>query len=531
MKYRVRFVHLVLLVALALVLTSCSAPTPTTTPTAGGPTATGPVVKGPVEIDVVRSTNMSQSYSDAVFVDFVKQKFDLTLKYSYYPSSSFLEKLSLSFATDSYGDMMEIVDIATINRYAKDGFILPLNDYLDTRLTNYRKAYSDQDWAYLLASQTDALGKLFALPVRMASGSTGSNVFFFRSAQFEKAGVKVPTTVEELYDGLMAIKTKINPKVTMPNQWGLANVYSGFDCAFRTQNGIWKDPDADGQLVYGPVTDKFRKLLQYLNKLYESDLLAKEFSTMSDQQFWSEYAAGNTYVCWRFPGFQKRLNGILQAAKIDPDWEFDTGNLLLSAYPDKGPLQQRYGTFYSSGVALTNKLEPAELDRVLDYLDWSSTEEGQVFHEYGVEGKTYEMKDGIPTFIGEYSDATESNPAGSYYGKLQDYGPFGYFLVENEAHAERVYPDYKISNEALKKFESMDLFIPIPYRFTPTQETRQAELFVVVDSVSKEYQLSFIVGEKDPNSDADWNEFIAKMNAAGLEEYMTILRAANALTR
>ena len=527
MKTRACHALTVLLLVSSLILASCASPTPTATPTEGGPTPTGPVVREPVTINVVRSTNMSQSYSDTLFRESVKKRFDLDLAYVYYPSSSFLEKLSLSFATGSYGDMLELVDNATINRYAKDDFILPLNDYVATKLANYRKAYSDEDWDFMTASLSDARGRLYVLPVRMATGSTGSNIFFYRSDQFQKAGVEVPTTVQELYDGLMAIKSKINPKVTIPNQWGLANVYSGFDCAFRTQNVIWADPDEGGKLVYGPVTDKFRQLLQYMNKLYESDLLAKEFSTMSDEQFWADYAAGNTYFCWRFPGFQKRLNGILKAAKIDPDWEYDLDNLLLSAYEDKGPLQQRYGTFYSSGVALTDKLEGPALDRALEYLDWSCTEEGQLFHEFGIEGETFELKEGVPTFIGEYSDATDSNPAGSYYGKLQDFGPFGYFLVENEAHANKAYPDYKISNEALKDFEYMDLFVPIPYRFTPGEETRQAELYVVVDSVSKEYQLSFIVGKKDPNSDADWNEFIGKMKDAGIDEYLTILREAN----
>lgn len=526
MKNPVRTVLVVLVLSLSLLAASCSAPpTPTATPT-----PTGPIVKQSVTLNVIRSTNMSQSYTDDLFTSFVKQKFDLTLQYTYYPSSTFAEKLSLSFATNSYGDMLEQVDASIINRYSKDDFILPLNDYIDTKLPDYRKAYSDADWAFLLQSLSDARGRIYALPVRMASDSTGSNIFFYRADQFEKAGAKVPTTVQELYDGLMAIKTKINPNVTIPNQWGLANVYSGFDCAFRTQNVVWKDPDAGGQLVYGPVTDKFRELLKFLNKLYGSGLLAKEFSTMSDEQFWAAYAAGNAYYSWRFPGFQKRLNGILQAAKIEPDWEFDLDNLLLSAYPDKGPLQQRYGTFYTSAVALTDRLEPYEIDRALEYMNWSCTEEGQLFHEFGIAGETYEMKDGLPSFIGKYSDATESNPNGSYYGNLQDYGPFGYFLVENEAHANKFYPDYKTTNAALKNLDFMDLFVPIPYQFTPTEETRQAELYVVIDSVSKEYQLSFIVGTKDPNRDADWNEFLTKMKEAGIDEYMKLLQDANART-
>ena len=526
MRRTLRTASALAFLVLALLASAC-APSATATPTPAGPTDV-PLTS----VEVIRSTNMSQSYSDTLFTDFVKEKFKLDLRYTYYPSSTFQEKLSLSFSTNSYGDVLELVDSAIINRYSKDGFFQPLEGIIDSKLPNYRKAYSDEDWAFLLSSMSDAEGRLYALPVRMATGSTGSNIFFYRSAQFEKAGAKVPTTVEELYDGLMAIKTKINPNVTIPNQWGLANVYSGFDCAFRTQNVVWKDPDAGGQLVYGPITDKFRDLLIYMNKLYESGLLAKEFSTMSDEQFWSEYSAGNTYFCWRYPGFHnKKLNGLLTAAKIEPDWEYDLDNLLLSAYADKGPLQQRYGTFYTATVAITDKLEADATALVLSYFDWSCTEEGQLFHEFGVEGETYEVAgDGIPSFIGKYSDATDTNKLGSYYGNLQDFGPFGYFLVENEAHANKFYPEYKESNAALKDFEYMDLFVPIPYRFSQAEETRQAELYVVVDSVSKEYQLSFIVGTKDPGSDADWNEYIGKMEKAGIDEYMQLLRDANART-
>jgi putative aldouronate transport system substrate-binding protein len=521
MKYRVSSILVVLLLAVAVLVTSCSAPTPTPTPT---PATTGPAVRQPVEISVYRSTDMSQSYSDTLFVDYIKQKFDLTLKYTYVPSSIAVEKLNLAFATGSYADMLELVDAAQVNRIAKDDFIVPISDHLD-KLPNYRSAFSDADWKLLTSTYNDAKGRLYMMPVKMSMGGNSTYVWMFRDSEFEAVGKAIPKTVDELYEALKAIKA-VNPNATLPNRWGLINALEGFNLAFRTRFDIWKDPDAGGQIVYGSVTDKFHDLLKYMYKLYDEGLLSKEFVTMTSEQRMAEFSKGNVYANFQFPGYQKNLNNLQKAAGVVGDWQIHDANLVLTAYPDKGPMQQRWGAFYSFGNALTDKLTGDRLDRTLEYLDWSCSNDGQLFHEFGIEGTTYELKDGVPTFMGIYTDA-EGTSAASYFGKVQDYGPFGYFLIQNDAHADASYPDAKAVNIALKDVEYMD-YGTIPYRFTPEEENRQAELGAILNPIRDEWIQNFVMGVKNPNVDADWQEFLTKLKDAGLDEYLQILRDANA---
>ena len=68
----------------------------------------------------------------------------------------------------------------------------------------------------------------------------------------------------------------------------------------------------------------------------------------------------------------------------------------------------------------------------------------------------------------------------------------------------------------------------IPYRFTKEENDQQADLATVLDQYRDEYIQAFIAGTKDPKKDADWQEFLDKMNSAGLETYLKILRDAHA---
>lgn len=531
MKGRRITLIIAVLLLLAFVTGACGTSTTTTTSetTQGGTTTTqsGTETTEPerehVEISVFRSSDMSQTYSDTMFVDYVFEKFNLTLNYTYVPSSVAVEKLNLSFATNTYDDKLEFVSTGDINRLAKDDFVIPLNDYMD-QLENYRAPFTDDEWKTMIDTISDARGRFYALPVKDAKSASSTYIWMFRNEQFTAVGKPVPTTVDELYDGLTAIKAELNSNLTLPNRWGLWNVFEGFNLAFRTRFEVWKDPDAGNEIVFGAATDKFRDLLVYMNKLYSEGILAREFITMTGEQRMSEFSQGNVYANFQFAGYENSLNSIAADAGLPQDWRADEEYLLLSAYPDKGPMQQRWPAFLGFGVALTDKLEGERLDRALEFINWSCSEEGQMFREFGIEGESYEIIDGKPTFIGKYLD--ENNPA-AYFGLLQDYGPFGYYVIQNEDHAASAYPGPARINEVLKDVEIMD-YSAIPYRFTPEEEARQADLGTVLNQIRDEYLQSFVMGPDDPNSDADWNKFINELKAAGLDEYLQILRDANA---
>ena len=271
-------------------------------------------------------------------------------------------KLSLHQHLQTYG----AVDIATVNRLAKDS---PLSDHLD-KLDNYRGAYSDYDWNNLVDTLSDETGKFYILPVKEAENSSSSYVWMYRKDAFDAIGADLPVTTDDLFDALFKIKQSLNPNLTMPNRWGLYNALEGYNLAFRTKHEVWKDVDENNTIVYGAVTDKFRDLLIYMNKLYAAGILTAEYVTMTDQ---AAHGAVQPGQCIRqfssSPATREMLNKISDAAKIDAVWIKDKEHLTLTAYPELGPMQQKWPAFYALWRRPDDRVEEDRLDQLLDYVN------------------------------------------------------------------------------------------------------------------------------------------------------------------
>lgn len=480
--------------------------------------ATGnPEYAEPVEITVFRSADTSQSYNDETYVNYIKEKFNLTLNYEYAPSSAAIEKLNLSFATGEYADMIEVAGVSELGRYAADGFLLPMNEHWE-QLSEYKNAYEEDEWELMLQTYKSGDGNLYFLPQRMAPSATSSNVWMYRVDEFEKAGIALPKTTDEFLEAMRALK-RINPDLTIPNRWGLANALEGFNIAFRTGYDIYMDIDTN-QVEYGPITDKFRALLIFMNTLYSEGILHNEFVTMTPEQRVAEVTKGNVYANFQFPGAEAGLNSYQASAGLPEDWAYDTEALLLTAYPDKEPMYQDYALYMSYGIALTDNLEGERLDRVLEYLNWSASEEGQLFHEYGIEGVHHEMDGDVPVWL----DSEDGVPYGEIIG---DFGPFGYYLIQNDPGAAAAYPLAAEINEVTKDMDAM-FYGVVPNQPTEEEESQMIDDKILMDSTRDEWTLAFIIGTKNPNDDAQWQAYLDKMNEVGASEYLELYRTANA---
>jgi putative aldouronate transport system substrate-binding protein len=472
----------------------------------------------PVEVTVFRGVDLTQNFDDSMFVNFVKEKFNLALKYEYTPSSTAAEKLNLSFATNTYPQMLDIVALDTVNRLAADGFILPISEHMD-KLPTYRNAYRDDDWDVMVKSISNAKEKFFLLPQKWAEDSTGTWVWMYRIDEFKKVGLSLPKTTDDFLQAMRTLK-KGNPNLTIPNRWGLWNVLEGFNLAFRVQYGIWFDPDA-GDVVYGPATDKYRDLMKFMHTLFKEQILSQEFVTMTSEQRVSEVTKGNVYANFQFAGAEVAFNAWQKSNGLPQDWAYDESALLLSAYPDKKPMRQHWPMYMNVGVALTDTISGAALDRVLQYIDWSCTEEGQFFHEFGVESISYQMVDGHPAFI------DDKQPGGNYQDTLSNFGPFGYWLIQNEWWASTQYPGQVVANRATADISDKCDLNPLPVRLTADEESALADIGVVLTQVRDEWTQAFIMGNKDPNDEAQWVEYLSKLRDVGLDQYVATKKEAH----
>lgn len=474
-----------------------------------------------IEVTVFRSYTPSPEYDDTMYVEFVRDMFNLQLNYEYAPSSSVTEKLQLSFATNSYADVVELVSTDSLKLIAKDGFLHDLNPYLDNELANYRAVYTDSQWDTMYKENVLADGGFYFLPQKMAGSATSSNVWMWRRDQFEALGMELPVTTDDFLAAMRAFKAE-NPSTTIPNRWGLWNALEGFNIAFRTTMFIFRDPDT-GMVEFGPETDKFRDLMIFMHTLYAEDILNKEFITMSDEQRYAEFSQGNVYANFQFPGAEAGLNYYQGASGLAEDWVVDYDHLLLTAYPELGPTQQEWALHLNYGIAITDRVDAGseKMARILEYLNWSCSIEGQLFHEYGVEGLSYSLADGVATFLPYPGAENEEDP--TWYSPLFNNGPFGYYLAQNEKSAAAAWPTASIVNEALDGVE-MAYQGGVPVELSKDEETRLGDLALIVHQTQEEWMQDFILGVKDPSDDTQWENYLKALRSVGMDEYVSLYR-------
>ena len=56
-------------------------------------------------------------------------------------------------------------------------------------------------------------------------------------------------------------------------------------------------------------------------------------------------------------------------------------------------------------------------------------------------------------------------------------------------------------------------------RYTEDEEKQYTDLETALNAKRDEYMARFLMGESDPNSDADWQTYLDDMKKIGLEEF------------
>ncbi|WP_339272771.1 ABC transporter substrate-binding protein [Paenibacillus sp. FSL W8-0426] len=142
-----------------------------------------------------------------------------------------------------------------------------------------------------------------------------------------------------------------------------------------------------------------KEYFRWLNKMYNEGLLDKDSFVQKDDQYKSKIASGRVL------------------SLLDPNWGYsDAENALKSAGKD----EMTYGYypvtlnedfvrkdfqdigFDGYGIGITVNCEDPV--RAIKFLDWMSSEEGQILRNWGIEGEHYVVKDGVRTIPEEVQE-------------------------------------------------------------------------------------------------------------------------------
>ena len=405
--------------------------------------------------------------------------------------------------------------------YGSQGILIPLNDYIEQYMPNLTRMLTEHP--EIRAAITAPDGNIYGLPYVMQDGVTGqipSNMFI-NKAWLDKLGLEIPRTIDELEAALTAFKEQDpngNGKADeipmtfqfLSSQRDLGGLFGMFGYADRIYSGQHHFVVDDGKVVFVPATEGYKEACAYLYEhFFSKGLIDIEGFTMDKATYKAQNQGEDANI------------GVFFGWNI-----YDLGAVHVDEYVPFAPVLGPNGTT-SWGQVTTSGLEP----------------KGLVI--------TSACKD--PKYLLMWADLLYDD----LYAMQMAYGPIGVNLVDNgdgtysfaDIPEGQTYDEFKFGNTfpdsclaILRDF--FDKTLPLPDNAVAKDKVN-TELYLPVATTLYYPGLMFSEEDNDRISligndiiayaeemrakwlahggvDAEWNAYIQRLNAMGLDEYTEI---------
>ena len=354
------------------------------------------------DISVIQRKLVDAKEDNEILAEF-ERRLGFEINYTWKPAENYATQCAVVVASGEYPDMMEYWCSAyplEINQMAEDGIIIPLNDLLEQYGQNILAVFPEEQYV------KDADGNIWTIPTRNCEIGTDT-LFIVREDWLANVGMSTPTTLDELYDVLVAFRDQDangngDPGDEIPWGWaasgvGTSNPMMLICTAFDVIVG-WND--VDGNLVYYIEMPAFKDALAYMRKLYQEGLLEAEYPVLTRDTYMEKKNANRYGVeGWWFteldPAVSTWSSDFFAA---NPSASFDMVEWF--AGPD-GVREFGAGLHPSSAVIFSDSENAAECVQYLDYL---VSVEGYDLATMGIEGIHWTEENGVIT-RNAYTDA------------------------------------------------------------------------------------------------------------------------------
>jgi len=446
------------------------------------------------------------------------------------------DKISLNMAnTDALTDFVFTAGFSNSDllKYADQGVILNLEDYIDEYMPNLKAVFDKYPEYRTMCEDED--GHIWALPwieqlgsEKTAIQTVGNNMCFINQKWLDFLGLETPTTVDEFEQVLLAFKEHASE---LQAEFGIDGEIIPMSCIMNDQdpniliNGFgdgYGDVDMgqhitvtdDLQVICTATTDGFRSGVEWLHKLYDEGLIDAECFT----QDWSTYVAkGKSHrygVCftWDVANIDN-IEDYVPLAALTADTTnvtpqnasftsgFDRGRCVVTAKcenpefvcawldlmydPFQSP-QNNWGTYGEDDEFDIFELsENANGDKMLKH--------AQLGDASPVEVREAECVGGPLAILDEYYDVYVTCPDDAQYRLdwIKDY-------YTEDMHNKYVYPNVFMTSDDTEALTNI-----------------QTDLISYINSSKSEFVMNGI-------TDDTWNDYLAQVDAYGVEEYLSI---------
>lgn len=271
-----------------------------------------PIVKEPVTLKMVSpKASLAPDYSKMEIFKRLEKQTNVKIDWENIPDTDFAEKKNLLLASGDLPDAFYgagFTDYDLIN-YGKDGTIIPLENLIDKYAPNLKALLNRRPDIKLAITAPD--GHIYGLP-SWEENKLDTNPFFhvINKNWLDKLGLKVPQTLDEYTQALIAFKTKDPngngkadeiPLSFMHMQWcsDIAGIFGAFGLPDNLEHRIVRE----GKVIFTASQPQYKEALKYIHdNWYKQGLIDPESFTQDAAQY---LAKGKTpdetlgsYVWW-----------------------------------------------------------------------------------------------------------------------------------------------------------------------------------------------------------------------------------------
>lgn len=475
-------------------------------------------------------------YDTCAMTKVLEEKFNVDLQFETFTEDSNTQ-YNLKLASGEYPDLWLGLWLtpAQVLAGAEAGALLPLNDYIVDG-TNYKAALdANESWEKMLTA-TD--GNIYTFMYSDSGVHKDSEYkMWLRSDWLENLGWEsAPSTPEEFKQYLIDIRDNdANGNGDATDEIPLMGYYNGRKtdpiCFLMNPFELYTENyfyiTDENEVHFSAITDGWREGLAYIADLYAEGLIAEE-----------TYVQDNAT-------FKSILNKPAEEAVIGvyPDWavvaNIDTSVQSWYTYEALAPLAGEYqqtaarfgGNLNMLGAISTTCENPDVAFAIYDYL---IGDEGVILaygNTGGIEGESFEYVeeagyDGVTPSrksLLEGSNDWEQYSWNSGQAPRWDKKEVRYNVVMDEASLEtdntyvllktaEVYEPYYV-NHNIPDIVWADEDVLLQY----------SEMSSIINEYILTSDTEFIMGRKDINDDAQWQEYLDTLNSMGLQEYIELL--------
>lgn len=505
---------------------------------AKGPEAlTLPIVKEPLTLSYwtqldTNPATVVKTYNDIALYKELEKITGIHVDFQHASVAQQQEQFNLMLASGKYPDLIEVANWTNVAggpaKLLKDNVIIRLNDVIDKYAPNLKKVLTEHpDWRRQVVTDE---GDLYCFPFLRGdpylltfSGPT------VRKDWLDKLGMQMPTTVDEWHDMLVAFKSKdpngsgkvdeipYNPWYSEGSRSARSAWYRGF---LVGAYGILMEWYQDkGAVKFGALQPEFKEFLKTLTQWYKEGLIDPDYVS-TDQKSIDAKITGNQVGATSMNtggGIGKYMP--LMTTK-DPKFKLAPAPYPTLKKGDKPVFGQRDNVFTGRGsVSISSACK--KVVEAVKWLDYGYSDAGHMLFNFGIEGTSYKMVSGYPT----YTDALMKDPklppasAMSLYIRAHYNGPF----VQDKRYIEQysVLPEQKEAIAIWSQPSNAGQLPPI----TPTQDESKKFATIMQDVMTRYEEVFHKVVTGGLPLDA-WDQFVKDAKSMGIDDAIKIQQAA-----